>query len=289
MRDVIKSGILRLIKFYKQISHKLDCFQKNTVQIDWFGGTDNFGDVLNPLLIHHLSGKKIVQVSSGNYYNEHYFIIGSVLARATKYTKVWGAGFISEDSHCREIPKKIYAVRGPKTRKKLLDDGIKCPEVYGDPALLLPRIYSPKIKKKYKLGIIPHYIDKKSSWLKTIVNENDVNIIDIQSENLLEFIDSVLSCEKIASSSLHGIIVADAYNIPSTWIELSNNVTGNGFKFLDYFSSVGRTDTRPFIVSNKTKTNEIMELFYNYNINIDLNKLIAAAPFEIKISPIVKD
>ena len=90
-------------------------------------------------------------------------IIGSILDRGTKSSIIWGAGLISEDSEPIEIPKKIYAVRGPKTREKLLKSGIDCPEIYGDPALLLPKIYNPKIEKKYELGVIPHYIDKNNN------------------------------------------------------------------------------------------------------------------------------
>ena len=83
----------------------------------------------------------------------------------------------------------------------------------------------------------------------------------------------------IAASSLHGVIAADAYGVPSTWIELSDKVIGKGFKFRDYFMSVGRTDREPLIVNETTKLKEVYDKFYDYKINIDLDKLWEACPF----------
>ena len=92
----------------------------------------------------------------------------------------------------------------------------------------------------------------------------------------------MLSCEKIASSSLHGIIVADAYNIPSLWVEFSDKVTGNGFKFLDYFLSVHRHDIKPLVINEHIPLEKIFEHFSDYKIQMDLEKLLDSAPFEIK-------
>ena len=52
------------------------------------------------------------------------------------------------------MPQKVLAVRGPLSRNYLLENGVDCPDVYGDPALLFPKYYKPHIYKKYKLGII---------------------------------------------------------------------------------------------------------------------------------------
>lgn len=281
-----KNDFLKKIKiyFYRRIYKLLMTGaqkEKDSVRLFWFKNTQNFGDSLNPILLQTLTGKSVKWVK---FYTPklHYIAIGSILETATKDTVVWGSGFISEEKHCFEKPQKICAVRGPKSREILINDGIECPEIYGDPALLLPKIYSPMIQKKYKLGIIPHFIDKENAWLQNIKQNNDVKFIDIQNPDIFKVIDEILSCEKIASSSLHGIIVADAYHIPSLWIEFSDKVMGKGFKFLDYFLSVNRKDTKPLLINGKVTIEEIESHFYEYSIEINIDKLLEAAPFKIK-------
>lgn len=286
--NILKRILRKLIRVAKKIYffifyHLGDilCGNKDTLMITWDTEMNNFGDIITPLIIRYFSKKKIKRIKRPSFYNkEHYFVIGSILHRATKTTIIWGSGFISSESHCQEKPKTILAVRGPLTRQILLNDGIDCPKVYGDPALLLPRIYTPIFKKKYKIGIIPHYVDKENTWLLQFKNNPDINIIDVQQNNPFRFIDEILKCEKILSSSLHGIIVSDAYDIPSIWVEFSNKVSGEGFKFRDYFKSVNRIDKNPFKIKINTKLSELVEQFYSYKINIDLNKLIEVCPFK---------
>lgn len=142
-----KNDFLKKIKiyFYRIIYNFLKTKSKNdinSIKLFWFKNTQNFGDSLNPILVNILTGKKVEWVKSYSP-KEHYITIGSILETATKDTIVWGSGFISEHKHCFEKPKKVCAVRGPKSREILINDGIECPKVYGDPALLLPKIYSP--------------------------------------------------------------------------------------------------------------------------------------------------
>lgn len=286
MRIDTKNKLLRRIKIhiYRIVVSFIDNFTKkdqtNTLNVFWLKRTQNFGDSLNPLLLKKLTGKNIQWVKSYSP-NIHYITMGSILDSATKDTIVWGAGFISQESHCFEKPKKVCAVRGPKSREKLLADGIECPKIYGDPALLLPKIYQPSIKKTHKLGIIPHFVDKQHPWFETIKNHKNIKIIDIQNPDLFAVVDDILSCENIASSSLHGMIVSDAYQIPSLWIEFSNNVIGEGFKFIDYFLSVNRIDNKPFLIKDTTTTKNIFDQFYEYEIKIDLQSLLENAPFPI--------
>jgi len=252
--------------------------KNKNILIFWYKKVKNIGDALNPFLIEKISNKNVKWVKPRSK-NKHYICIGSILQAANKYTEVWGSGFISASSYLAEKPLRIWSVRGPLSRKKLISLGIDCPEIYGDPALLLPRMYYPKIEKKYKIGIVPHYVDKHNVWLNNFKNDNDIKIIDVQKDDPLKFIDDILSCKTIASSSLHGIITADAYNIPSLWLEFSNKVSGKGFKFLDYFMSVKRKEKEPIVINNHTNITEIFNKFYTYRIDIDIDDILKNCPF----------
>jgi pyruvyltransferase len=266
--------------FYRIYYESERILHPDSYMVHWDSILNNFGDIITPFILEHLTKKKIIRISYPRFcFGAHYFVVGSILDRATKDTIVWGSGFISNNDKCCEKPKEIRSVRGPLTRNELLCQGIDCPEVYGDPALLLPLYYFPKIHKKYKIGIIPHYADKNNSWITKLKNNQDIKIIDIQVNSPINLINEVLQCESIASSSLHGIIVADAYNIPSIWVEFSNKVYGNGFKFIDYFMSVGRTDRKPIHIVEDTSVMELLQNIQSYKININLMKLVECSPF----------
>jgi pyruvyltransferase len=199
----------------------------------WWRGKDNknWGDKINPWLMQRLSGKEIVHVDdmiNFRFINVH-TCIGSIVEHLHhKGIHIWGPGVISETSVLKINPKNIHAVRGPSTRNRLAENGFQCPEVYGDPALLMPRFYTPDVKKTIELGIIPHFVDKENDAILRLEKEG-VKIIDIFAGET-EFLDQVNRCEHVVSSSLHGLIVADAYGIPSKWIKISDKVFGDDFK-----------------------------------------------------------
>ena len=112
----------------------------------------NFGDTLNSELIRLITGNAphIVNNSFINPENEDiHMVIGSVIGWADKNTIIWGTGKMSDTDNTmfKEKPKKICAVRGKLTREELVKRGYSCPQIYGDPALLMPRFYKPKMDK----------------------------------------------------------------------------------------------------------------------------------------------
>ena len=244
----------------------------------------NWGDDVSIPLVKFITGETPICVRSGKIPPGEigYIIVGSILHWATSNTIVWGSGFMSVTDNMKCQPKEIHAVRGPKSRDKLLAQGLTCPEVYGDPALLYPKFYKPaKVEKKYKLGIIPHHVDRASPLVKSFRDKSDIFVINILGP-INQVVDDICSCERVASSCLHGIICADAYGVPSTWVKFSEKVYGKGFKFGDYFVSVGRKDIGPLVMKESTSVQQILDQFYDYKIDIDLDKLYDACPFRRK-------
>lgn len=255
--------------------------KEDSVFLSYDAHRNNLGDILSPIIANHFGSKKIIRISKRKCHKvEHYFMIGSILQRCTSNSIIWGSGLISENSICKENPKKVLAVRGPLTRQKLIEQGIACPEIYGDPALLLPEVYpATKREAKYKLGIIPHFLDKNDPGLKGFTDNSEIKIIDIQNREPLKVIDDMLNCKKIISSSLHGLIISDAYHIPSVWTQFSKPIEKDNFKFQDYFASVGRTVDHPVLFSEFKKLNDILDAFEDYEININLEDLKNSFPF----------
>ena len=196
----------------------------------------NFGDILTPILLDKMFDRKAIRMT-GPFASPTIMGIGSTIGRCCGNTVVWGSG-IMRWSDPLKADATYLCVRGPQTHAKLAERKIPCPEIFGDPALLMPKIHNPTIEKKYKYGIFAHYVDTKqvTQWYG---NDRDIKIIDPLRKNPLDVIDDMLQCEKIISSSLHGIIISHAYDVPAIWVKHSDKLNGDGMKFRDYFESVG--------------------------------------------------
>ncbi|MFM2596695.1 polysaccharide pyruvyl transferase family protein [Vibrio fortis] len=217
----------------------------------------NWGDALNAYLFEKIANKNVARVN--RKVANHVLGIGSILSAATSKSVVAGSGFISSDANISIQPKAIVCVRGPKTRARLLELGFDCPESYGDLALCLPKLYNPKVNKKYKVGVIPHFKDVDNKMIRRLCDMKQVKEIDVRSETE-DFINQLLECEVILSTSLHGIIAADAYNIPNLWASVSNGIIGGNFKFEDYFNSVGRINAEPLKIDSELELCDIISM-----------------------------
>jgi len=195
----------------------------------------NFGDALTPYLIEKITGEQ--PEYDGLRDERHYFVTGSILHETKKNTVILGAGFMSQASYLRELPLETHLVRGHITKEMLKKQGIECNNV-GDPALALPHLYDPGVERQQLLGVVPHYEDFA---IASKFHRGPVNLLD----PIEEVIKRICIFKYILSSSLHGLIVAHAFNIPALWVEFSDRLGGDGMKFYDYFSSVGITPYKP--------------------------------------------
>lgn len=293
MQEIGIKGIRKLLRIAKRILNTVYCICKyrNIILIDcwveqWFGDLKhrNFGDELNIYLIESLTGCKVINHHNTFFSGDRVLAIGSIIeSYISPNSIIWGSGAMHGYGNiCK--PKSVYAVRGKLTREFLISNHIDCPEIYGDPALLLPYIYNRPIEKKYKYGLIPHIVDLDNPFIQHFLHNNDHTLL-ISFQNYKDWhdiIDQIKSCENIISSSLHGLIVSDAYGIPNVWIKVSDKIGGGEFKYKDYFSGVGRNYLPPLLFTMSTTLDEIDILLCKYKkINPDLRKLLDACPLKI--------
>ena len=209
----------------------LRLFGGKQVNAYWWDKTENFGDLLTPLLLKYYG---LTPVQSSMKFSD-VISIGSILDRLTEdYTGyIIGSGLMYD--HVRTFRKaRLLAVRGGLTRDRI---GAPVDTLLGDPGLLASNFLNTRKSKEYALGIVLHYVDKNDQRIQKVHKKypKDIFVIDAQRDPLDVIIDFD-KCNAILSSSLHGIVVSDSLGIPNAWVCLSDKVLGGGFKFLDYFS-----------------------------------------------------
>lgn len=195
--------------------------------------TKNVGDTLSPIIFEHFTGKKAECV--GTEEEGKLMMVGSFLEFVRPHDILLGVGSNKPKFVLRDVEATYLSVRGPLTRERI--SGPEVPEIYGDPALLLPLIYTPEVAKSKRIGIIPHVVDKPLF--------EGTEYIDIE-QDWKKVVDDICSCERVISSTLHGIVLAEAYGVPATWAVYSRNIAGGPFKYQDYFLGTGRAEQFPF-------------------------------------------
>lgn len=227
---------------------------------------ENFGDTLSRVVVEHIAGRQTVHaVGRGKL-----VAIGSVLHATRDADIVWGTG-VHPNFLNFTIPKSVdvRAVRGPISRTYLLDQGIACPTVFGDPAILLPEVYSPKERGGGGVLFIPHVRDE---GLQLGAGFRAVEL----GGPWQGIVDEICRSDYVVSTALHGIIVAEAYGIPACWLRVSGHQ--GVVKYLDYFASSGRSFDP---VRSIPEALEIREEIATPDLSILAAELKASFPVEL--------
>ncbi len=193
---------------------------------------------------------------------------GSILHYARNGDVIWGSGFRENPlTENRFQHLDVRAVRGPKTREFLLKMGVKCPEVYGDPAILMGHLF-PEFKKQkpiYDYIIIPNIGE-----ISCFIPYKNVVLPTLPWGEIVQY---MMQSRLVISSSLHGIIVAEAFGVPArllkmTWIEPL-------LKYEDYYESTGRPN---FKYAKSVK--EALKMKGEIPRRIDINPLLQSFPWD---------
>ncbi len=215
------------------------------VQAYWWKEVPNFGDGLAPLLLEHFAD---VEVQWSPVSHAQIASVGSILEHIPPLWDgvIMGSGRLLETSrlHLQQmrsgVTAKIVSLRGPLSAK-----GIPGSYTLGDPGVLADELVGLQ-KKQWDLGIIPHFSDSElvPRFKALIPSTSSIRVIH-PSGDPLTVLREIGACRRIVTSSLHGMIVADAFGIPRR-VEYTHAMDKDGgdFKFRDYSASI----QTPFII-----------------------------------------
>jgi pyruvyltransferase len=115
-----------------------------------------------------------------------------------------------------------------------------------------------------------------------------VRLIDLASGDVETVTREIMSCKRIISSSLHGLVIADAYGIPNAWLgsdgrEGGSRPNGGEYKFYDYFAAVSKIrhaqyiDVGTTLVDADALTRQV--IFDGRPLDFDYRFLLDSCPF----------
>lgn len=235
----------------------------------------NFGDFLSLKLVERIVEQPVDVYNKKKHGADRKLLaIGSILYFAKQGDVVWGSGVNGKRPFREEYQfddLDVRAVRGPLTENFLKENfGIEVPRVYGDPALLVPYFF-PEFKKsenpQHDYIVIPHYSEKKFFPL-----QEDGSVV-YPTDPWDEVIKKILDSKFVISSSLHGIILAEAYGIPARLLRITEKEPF--LKYQDYYYGTSRPHFQ-----FATSVEEALLMGGEKPFECDLEKLYQAFPFE---------
>lgn len=201
----------------------------------------NFGDELTGSLLERLTRRPVrwVPIEDADVVGA-----GSVLIQVTKKRRgampyVWGSGFIQRYQGEIAQDRLPAALRGRLSRSLYPEAQADLIRL-GDPGILAGHLVDGPVSRKYALGVVPHYKDAADPLVARLgALGSSVRLIDV-AWTPEEVAREIASCDAVLSSSLHGLIFADALGVPNAHLRISERVGGDvhgSFKFEDYYSA----------------------------------------------------
>ena len=215
------------------------------LRLFWWKAVPNFGDALAPLVVSHLSGRQVTHAGAGSC---DLFAVGSILRVARRKNRaaradgrrpwIWGSGLLSPAPTDFLDHMQVALLRGPVTAALL---GVRAAR-FGDPGLLAPEVLGSRPEPGERIGIVPHHSQADAAEIRALAASDPVfDLIDPRAP-VDDVLRRIAACRVIVASSLHGLVVADAFGIPSLWADPG---TQGRLKYHDYAAGIGRSLIAP--------------------------------------------
>lgn len=192
--------------------------------------------------------------------------VGSMFRMIRTGDHLWGTGVAYENvvaHRCRHTKEPfggkdlvtnltVYSTRGPKSAHHMqthCPNFIKQPvESAGDGAVLVPFIFPEMFRysafdrsnDRKPFCVIPHHYERNQRGIKGTPSRQLLSVQRSWENMTME----LLKCDKVFSSSLHGIIMAEILGIPSRRLRMSNKP--GDFKFTDFYESYRKKEPLPW-------------------------------------------
>lgn len=233
-------------------------------------GNDNVGDRISLEIVRDIlksSGLDLQHITESTH---RLLGIGSILHDVYVPSTIWGSGLHHYGCRIPTTSLDVRAVRGPLTYSRLREAQIPCPRVFGDPGILVTRLFQPSTLTASKdYVVIPHFTkEAKYSSLKH-------NVLSTITADWLGFLQQISDARLVISGSLHGIIFADALGIPAILLEDTDQ---DLFKYEDYYFSTGRYS---FPIARSIEEARLLTPPPHPDLNQMRHALLQAFPFDL--------
>lgn len=195
----------------------------------------NFGDELSAISLELATGRRVVWSPLDR---AEVVGIGSILELyldGAGPARIWGSGLRNPDVMHAIDASKVLAVRGAKTRDAL---GLPHGTSLGDPGLLAGM----RFESRYRSGTlcVPHFSVFNTAESVATLKQFRSNGITIMppAQDVAEVCSAIANAEFLLTSSLHGLIVADAVGTPCALVGFRNSKEP-AHKYHDYMSIFG--------------------------------------------------
>lgn len=233
-------------------------------------GARNFGDHLSQVIVDAAALNGGYTLNDEVLGPRRLLAIGSILHFAQDGDVIWGSGINGKIALDRVTVRRldVRAVRGPKTATILRNLGIEVPEVFGDPALLVPSFFSSRFRvtPSQDYIVIPNLHDLH------LVPDSERRVSPLMGWN--KVVERIVKAKFVVASSLHGIILAEAFGVPARYVRFSQ--TEAQFKYDDYAQGTGRSELIP-----AHSIEHALDLGSHPPIAFDRQALLAAFPYDL--------
>lgn len=226
---------------------------QNPLRLFWYRKEQNFGDAISPTIVGHVARREVKWAPHGSC---ELYALGSLMKMIRNHQSepreagrkpfVWGTGVMAGLADLGFVKNvRVALVRGPVSAALMQRDD----RVFGDPGLLIADALGDAPAREDVIGLVPHMNFADDPRFAEIAEKNPhIKLIDVRDPDAHKVVREIASCGHVISQSLHGLVTADAYGIPNTWLDPLGIHGGAMLKFHDYAAGIERVMGSPIQV-----------------------------------------